>query len=130
AEFETPSSGSYHLELTQKQGGQTLFQQSRGLSVGYAEELRLKPTNEDLLKQISASSGGTFALDPAETFKTDARSVSRPPPLGPSLAIAAVFLLVQDVPLRRIALTTTFRRKPRLPAPATSSTPIQTRRAG
>lgn len=129
AEFDTPNSGSYHLEMTQKQGGQTLFQQSRGLSVGYAEELRLKPTNEDLLKQISASSGGKFALDPSESFKTDARTVSRPTPLWPYLTLAAVLLLVLDVALRRIDLSTLFRRKPRLTTPAVASTAISARRA-
>jgi Ca-activated chloride channel family protein len=35
AEFDTPQSGAYHLEMSQKQQGQTLSQQSRGLVVGY-----------------------------------------------------------------------------------------------
>jgi Ca-activated chloride channel family protein len=130
AEFETPSSGSYHLELTQKQAGQTLFQQSRGLSVGYNEELRLKPTNDELLKQIAAGSGGKFDIQPQDVFAADNRSVSRPTPLWPYLALAALILLVFDVALRRIDLTTLIRRKPRPPAPSTTTTAAPTRRAG
>ncbi len=130
AEFDTPSSGSYHVELTQKQGGQTLFQQSRGLSVGYSEELRLKPPNEDLLKQISASSGGKFGLNPEDSFKSDGRTVSQPTPLWPYLALAATILLVLDVALRRIDLTTILRRKPRPATPATTSAVTPTRQAG
>ena len=62
AEFETPLSGPYHLELTQKVNGQVLYQQSRGLAVGYSDELRLKPTNEALLKSIAEVSGGKYQL--------------------------------------------------------------------
>jgi uncharacterized protein YegL len=48
AEFETPESGAYHLNLTQKtSGGTLLHQQTRGLIVGYPDELRLHPTNNE-----------------------------------------------------------------------------------
>lgn len=44
-EFDTPKAGAYHVELTQKKNGQELSRQSRGLTVGYSDELRLhRPT--------------------------------------------------------------------------------------
>ena len=49
AEFETPLSGSYHLEFAQELGGRMLNNQSRGLAVGYPDELRLRPADLGLL---------------------------------------------------------------------------------
>ena len=53
ADFDTPRSGAYHLEIAQKHQGKLLYQQSRGLMVGYADELRLRPTNTELLEGIA-----------------------------------------------------------------------------
>ena len=53
ASFPTPLTGAYHTEFSQKVGGQVVYQQSRGLAVGYPEELRLRPTNTDLLKSVA-----------------------------------------------------------------------------
>jgi len=36
---------------------------SRGLVVNYDEELRIRPTNEILLRSIAHASGGTYRLD-------------------------------------------------------------------
>ena len=77
ADFETPLSGPYHLELTQKVGGQVLYQQSRGISVGYSDELRLKPTNETLLKSIADASGGKHQLAAADVFASTGRTARR-----------------------------------------------------
>ena len=54
AEFDTPHPGSYHLEFSQKRDGQVLYHQSRGLAVGYPDELRLRPTNTGLLRVAGA----------------------------------------------------------------------------
>ena len=100
AEFDTPLSGPYHLELTQKVGGQVLYQQSRGMSVGYSDELRLKPTNETLLKSIAEASGGKYNIAAADVFAATGRTARRPTPLWPWLVTAAALLLVLDVALR------------------------------
>src|SRR6185503_12494959 len=105
ADFETPLSGPYHLELTQKVGGQVLYQQSRGISVGYSDELRLKPANEALLKSIAEASGGKFNVSAADVFAATGRTARRPTPLWPWLVTAAALLLVLDVALRRIDLS-------------------------
>jgi Mg-chelatase subunit ChlD len=105
ADFETPLTGAYHVELTQKVGGQVLYQQSRGIAVGYSDELRLKPMNETLLKSIADSSGGKYNLAAADVFGPTGRTARRPTPLWPWLVTAAALLLVVDVALRRVDLS-------------------------
>jgi len=97
----TADSGAYHLEITVKDKGQPLYRQSRGLTVGYSDELRIKPTNESLLKEIAESTGGKYSPAAADLFLTD-RTASRPTPLWPFLLTVAVILWVFDVALRRI----------------------------
>jgi uncharacterized membrane protein len=114
-EFETANSGAYHLQLQQKVRGALTAQQSRGLVVNYADELRLKPTDQKLLASIARVSGGVFNLAPEATFATSERSASRAVPLWPYLVTAAAVLFLLDVALRRIdfALLLGWRR----PAP-------------
>lgn len=107
-EFETPRAGAYHVELTQKKNGQELYRQSRGLSVGYSDELRLRPTNENLLKRVAEVSGGKANITADQVFAPEARIAMRPTPLWPWLVTAAVLLLVLDVALRRIDLSQRF----------------------
>ena len=118
AEFETPLSGAYHLNMTQKtSGGTLLHQQTRGLIVGYPDELRLFPTNFELLKTLATDTGGRFDPTPEEIFGTDStspdqkslgqqpaslRTAQRTTPLWPYLLTAACLLFVLDVALRRI----------------------------
>jgi len=116
-ELETPQSGAYHLNLSQKTAGKTLLhQQTRGLIVGYPDELRLHPTNTELLKTLSTVTGGRFDPSPDEIFNVDsagdqrslgqtgpiARTAQRTTPLWPSLVTAAMLLFLLDVALRRI----------------------------
>jgi Mg-chelatase subunit ChlD len=105
AEFETPTSGAYHLELTQHKSGQLVYRQSRGLTVGYADELRLRPTNEALLKSIATVTGGVYQPAAASLFAPTDRTAQRPTPLWPYLVTLAALLLVLDVALRRIDLS-------------------------
>ncbi len=75
--FPTPLTGAYHTEFSQKVGGQVVYQQSRGLAVGYPEELRLRPTNTDLLKSVARVSGGVF--DPPGRVDLRPDRQGRPP---------------------------------------------------
>jgi Ca-activated chloride channel family protein len=102
AAFDTPQSGAYHLEMSQKQQGQTLSQQTRGLVVGYDDEFRLRPTNEELLQAIARVSGGTYNPEPEAVFTDLGRTASRATPLWPYLVAAAALLFLADVALRRI----------------------------
>ena len=102
-EFDTDLSGAWHMEIALGKNDQVIYRQSRGLTVGYSDELRIRPTNESLLKGIAEASGGAFISDPSELSSvTESQSVSRPFPLWPWLVTAALILLALDVALRRI----------------------------
>lgn len=101
-DFETPRSGAYHLEVSLKQNDQVIYRQSRGMMVGYSDELRIRPTNETLLRSIAETSGGTYAPAPEHIFYRPNESANRPTPLWPYLLTAALLLLILDVALRRI----------------------------
>jgi hypothetical protein len=104
-EFDTPAAGDYHLDLTQKKDGKVLYHQSRGLMVGYPDELRLRPTNEELLQAIARASGGKYNPAPEAVFEPLERTAERATPLWPWLVTAAALVFVVDVALRRIDLT-------------------------
>ena len=110
AEFEISKPGPYNLELNQNQHGVTTFRQTRGLVVGYPDELRLGPTNLSLLKQISLVSGGRFDIPAAEVFEAGQRSARLALPLWPYLLMSALCLFVADVALRRIDFSHGFTR--------------------
>src|SRR6185436_6368413 len=87
-EFDTPASGAYHLQMTQKTAGGTLLhQQTRGLIVVYPDELRLHPTNNELLKALAESTGGRFDPTPEELFAAPLQPQSSQPP-GNSTGVA------------------------------------------
>jgi hypothetical protein len=105
AEFETPAPGAYHLNLAQESaGGSRLHQQTRGLVVGYPDELRLRKTNNEFLKSLAAMTGGRFDPPPAELFQDAERQpvVDSSTPLWPYLVAAALLFFLLDVALRRI----------------------------
>jgi Ca-activated chloride channel family protein len=111
ATIDTPHAGAYHVELAQKQNGQALMQQSRGLVVGYPEELRLRPTNEELLRSLARSSGGMYDPTPEEVFTSPERTAPRATPLWPYLVAAAALIFLADVALRRIDFQLLFGRR-------------------
>ena len=111
AEFDTAQPGSYQLMFSQTRDNQLLGRQTRGLAVGYPDELRLRPANADLLKSIAGASGGRFEVRPESVFDVPEQTAPRAVPLWPYLATAAVLLFVLDVALRRIDLTLLFPRR-------------------
>lgn len=108
AEISIPDAGSWHLQLSQKKDGSLLYQQSRGLVVGYPDELRLKPTNEELLKSIARASGGVYEPQPEDVFLNESEQAMRATALWPWLLMAALVLFVLDVALRRIDFSLVF----------------------
>jgi hypothetical protein len=76
---------------------------------GYSDELRIRPANEELLKEVASVSGGQFNPSVPELFQATSARASRPTPLWPWLLTAAAVLLIFDVALRRIDFST-FRR--------------------
>ena len=110
ASFQTPQRGVYHLRLAQYAGGQLVFQQARGLVVGYPAELRLRPANHQLLRRIAEVSGGQYNPVPAEVWNRGQRRVLRSQPLWPYLLQLAAMLFCGDVALRRVDLSLLARR--------------------
>jgi Ca-activated chloride channel homolog len=108
AEFDATQQGSYQLMFSQTRESQLLGRQTRGLAVGYPDELRLRPTNSELLRSIAAAAGGRFDVKPEAVFEAPVRTAPRAEPLWPYLATAALLLFVLDVALRRMDLTLLF----------------------
>jgi Ca-activated chloride channel homolog len=101
-QYPTNKPGSYHMEIAVKKNDQVLYRQSRGMIRGYSDELRLKPVNELLMKELASLTQGKYAPTIEEIFSVDDRTASRPTPLWPWLVAIAACLLVIDVALRRI----------------------------
>jgi Ca-activated chloride channel homolog len=100
--FITQGPGSYHLEIAVKKGDQVIYRQSRGLINGYSDELRIRPRNEPLLKELASATSGRYAPSAEQIFELDERTATRPTPIWPWLVAVAACLLVLDVALRRI----------------------------
>ena len=106
ADVTTPSPGAWHFQVTQKVSGKTIFQQTRGLVVGYSDELRIREPNVELLKSIANDSGGKYEPSPGEVFKPAAGQLATTTiPLWPHLLSAALLLFVFDVAVRRLDLS-------------------------
>jgi hypothetical protein len=79
-----------------------MFRQTRGVVVGYPDELRLGPPDDSLMKRLAAASGGKFNPTAAEVFNAGTRVAQRATPLWPYLLMAALMAFLVDVALRRI----------------------------
>ncbi len=101
---ETPRRGSYQIDLAQTRDGGQAIRQSRGLVVGYPDELRLRPTDTETLKRIAEVSGGGFEPTPTQLMEKDDRTARQGVPLWPYLLMTALGLYIADVGLRRIEL--------------------------
>ncbi len=78
--------------------------------VGYADELRLRPTNEELLTTVARVSGGEFSPKAEAIFAATETAADRATPLWPWLVTVATWLLVIDVAFRRIDLSIPWQR--------------------
>ena len=107
-EFDSSISGAYNLEIAVKKDGQVISRQSRGLMVGYNDELRIQATNDALLREISTISGGRFNPSAKDIFDRPGIRTTRPTELWPWLLTFSALLLVLDVALRRIDFTLTL----------------------
>ncbi len=75
-----------------------------GGDIGYADECRVRPADEDLLRRIAELTGGRYDPDPAAVFAPSQRTVPRTTSCWSYLLTAAVLLFVLDVALKRIDL--------------------------
>lgn len=113
--LETDIPGAYNIDVAVSpesaadaaSDASTVLRQTRGLMVGYSDELRIRPTNESLLRQIAAASGGQFNPTIKSLFEAPKATAPRPRPLWPLLLSLSALLLIADVALRRIELSST-----------------------
>ena len=70
--------------------------------VSYPAELRIEPTNVQLLRQIAERSGGRFAPEPAEVLRPAETTAPCTIVLGPWFLVAAIVLLVFNAAFMRL----------------------------
>jgi len=102
-EFASADPGTYVAEAGIRYHDQPARVMRRGLAVGYADELRLRPTNTELLRSIADATGGQYAPEPASVFAPVESTVPRTTLFWPYLVTAAVLLFLADVALRRLS---------------------------
>jgi hypothetical protein len=103
-QFAIPLPGPYRLETTLSLDGRSLYVGRRGLVVGYADELRLKPTGRDLLRAVAETSGDRYDPRPDEIFTRPDNTTGRTTVCLPYLLCAATLIFLADVALKRIDL--------------------------
>lgn len=104
ADLQTPEKGAYHLDLAQSQCSGDTQRISRGLTVGYSDELKLLPPGEAALQQISRASGGQYGIEASDVGIPDERTAREPVPLWPWFLMAALVVFIADVAFRRIEI--------------------------
>ena len=112
ASFPADKPGGYQLRVELKDGDKTVVSQTRYVMTDTtAKERRIKPTNEQLLRQIAESTGGEYNPTPESVFLVNPkRSMRIPIPLEPYLLSFAAILFVLDVFLKRVRLFETGRQ--------------------
>ena len=99
--LEAATPGTYCLELRAEYQGRLVYLERRGLATGFADELRVRPANEQLLQTIASQSGGRYRPQAAEIFAPSLRTVPRTEDLWRYFLTAALLLLLVDVAIRR-----------------------------
>lgn len=102
ATFDSDLRGVYQLSLAATRSPGDNVTVSRGVAVGYPDELRLKPPDTNKLMQIADVSGGKFDASAEQILAPDDRAARQPIPVWPWLLMAAMVCFVVDVGLRRI----------------------------
>jgi uncharacterized membrane protein len=100
ATFPLTQKGSYLFRAADQQAAGP----SRVLAYSYPDEYHFYPPNTDLLRSISAETGGKFQPAAQDIFMTDGETSPLPIPLWPWLAAIALALYIGDVFLRRVEL--------------------------
>lgn len=102
ASVETPQRGAYHFDIASNRPDGTNQRSSRGVTIGYPDELRLLPPGEEPLRQIASASAGRYDPPAASIADDDGRTAREPVPMWPWLLMAGLAIFVADVALRRV----------------------------
>lgn len=101
----TDQRGDYHIDLAQTRTSGKTSRVSRGITIGYSDELRLLPTDTTTLQRIATVSQGQYDPSPESLFEASDQTARQPFPLWPWLLMVALSIFVVDVALRRIELS-------------------------
>lgn len=104
ASVETLRRGAYHFDIATNRMDGTSQRSSRGIAVGYPDELRLLPRGDELLRQIASVSGGRYDAPATSITEDDDRTARDPVPIWPWLLMAGLVLFIADVAFRRVEM--------------------------
>ncbi|EKK03172.1 von Willebrand factor type A [Rhodopirellula baltica SH28] len=104
ASVETLRRGAYHFDIATNRMDGTSQRSSRGIAVGYPDELRLLPRGDELLRQIASVSGGRYDALASSITEDDDRTARDPVPIWPWLLMAGLVLFIADVAFRRVEM--------------------------
>lgn len=109
-EFPIEKPGVYLIRVEQ-QGEDFTNTLESGLSVNYSPEYDLRrPSSKALLEALANQTGGRILKSPVDVFKADSAPVWTYKELWPVLMTIAMFLLILDIAVRRLALETLLMR--------------------
>lgn len=101
AEVPTEAAGDYRVDFLPPPLDEPTPMAQRAFAVGFSDELRVLPTDTELLRQIAERTGGRYAPTPADALRPAETSVPRTVRLWAWLLGAAVVLFVADLRLNR-----------------------------
>jgi hypothetical protein len=104
ASVETLRRGAYHFDIATNRMDGTSQRSSRGIAVGYPDELRLLPRGDELLRRIASVSGGRYDAPATSITEDDDRTARDPVPIWPWLLMAGLVLFIADVAFRRVEM--------------------------
>lgn len=104
ASVETLRRGAYHFDIATNRMDGTSQRSSRGIAVGYPDELRLLPRGDELLRQVASVSGGRYDAPATSITEDDDRTARDPVPIWPWLLMAGLVLFIADVAFRRVEM--------------------------
>ncbi|MEO9593480.1 VWA domain-containing protein, partial [Rhodopirellula bahusiensis] len=104
ASVETLRRGAYHFDIATNRMDGTSQRSSRGIAVGYHDELRLLPRGDELLRQIASVSRGRYDAPANSITEDDDRTARDPVPIWPWLLMAGLVLFIADVAFRRVEM--------------------------
>ena len=103
--FAEAGQSVYHLQTELKHSDKTLENQSRSMMPRYSDELRIRPTNEALLRQLAELTGGSYDIAAGDIARWQTgRTARQALPLWTWLLGIAAVLFVFDVFLRRVEM--------------------------
>lgn len=103
ATISAATPGVYRVEVHQARDGQVTISETAGFAVPWAPEFPGLGSNDTLLKELAAMTGGRSIRDPRDAFsRTGMPSSPGWEPLWPHLLATALLLLPVEVALRRI----------------------------